>query len=146
MLPGFFDITPVDLGQLGPEPAVDVLREMILAEAGNLGIPISEIDVPYSTTTPDGGVDAIVRATPARTGNGLIFAPRTSYQVKAGDFALNSTSPGRIEELMLRPSSIQRRIGNEGGTLRKILYGGGDQSTRFRLFRKRWYICDTSLR
>ena len=47
MLPGFFDITPVELGQLGPEPAVHVLREMILAEAGNLGIPISEIDVPY---------------------------------------------------------------------------------------------------
>ena len=110
MLLGFFDVTPVDLMQLGPEPAVAVLREMILAEVGNLGIPISETDIPYSITTPDGGVDAVVRGTPTRPGNGLIYEPRTSYQVKAGEFPLNASSFGRIEELVIKPSSIERRV------------------------------------
>ena len=110
MLPGFFDVTPVELEQLGAEPAVGVLREMIFAEVGGLGIPVSEIDIPYSNTTPDGGVDAVVRGIPTKTGNGVIFAPRTSYQVKAGDFPLNSTSFARIEELLLKPSSIERRV------------------------------------
>jgi hypothetical protein len=76
MFPGFFEVTPVELGQLGPEPAVAVLREMIFSEVGNLGIPISETDIPYSITTPDGGVDAVIRGNPATPGNGLVSSHR----------------------------------------------------------------------
>jgi hypothetical protein len=32
----FFDVTPTELGQLGPEPAVAVLREMLWAEVHNI--------------------------------------------------------------------------------------------------------------
>ncbi len=131
MLLGFFDVTPVELGQLGPEPAVAVLREMILAEVGNLGIPISETDIPYSITTPDGGIDAMVRGTPTKPGNGLIYAPQTSYQVKAGDFPLNANSPGRIEELLLKPSSIERRVKSKGALSGKT-YTSDDISPRIR--------------
>ncbi len=84
MLRSFFDVTPVELGQLGSEPAVAVLREMLWAEVNNLGIPISDTDIPFSVTTSDGGVDAVVHATPKSGGNGLIFAPRTSYQFATG--------------------------------------------------------------
>ena len=64
MQQGFFDVTPVELGLLGPEPAVAVLREMLWAEVRNLGIPISDADIQFAVTTADGGVDATVKGTP----------------------------------------------------------------------------------
>jgi hypothetical protein len=109
LIPSFFDVTPVELEPLGSEPAVAVLREMLWAEVNNLGIPISQADIPFAVTTPDGGIDAVVNGTPRGAGNGLIFAPRTAYQVKAGNFVLNSTSPGAIEALLITPSAINTR-------------------------------------
>ncbi len=64
MQQSFFDVTPVELGQLGAEPAVAVLREMLWAEVHNLGIPISDTDVPFAVNDADGGVDTIVKGTP----------------------------------------------------------------------------------
>jgi hypothetical protein len=110
MLRSFFDVTLVELGQLGSEPAVAVLREMLWAEVNNLGIPISDTDIPFAVTTADGGVDAVVKAMPTGAGNGLIFAPRTSYQVKTGDFALNATSFAQIEKLLISPTAIAARV------------------------------------
>jgi hypothetical protein len=109
MLRSFFDVTPVELGQLGSEPAVAVLREMLWAEVNNLGIPISNTDIPFAVTTSDGGIDAVVYGTPKGPGNGLIFPPRTSYQVKTGDFTLNATNPGQIEKLLISPTAIAAR-------------------------------------
>ena len=57
MLQSFFDVTPVELDQLGSEPAVAVLREMLWAEANTLGVPISQVDVPFAVTTSDGGIE-----------------------------------------------------------------------------------------
>ena len=113
MFQSFFDVTPIELGQLGPEPAVAVLREMIWAEVNNLGIPISATDIPFAITTSDGGVDAVVDGIPTCPGNGLIFAPRTCYQVKAGSFTLNATSPAQIESLLIAPSAIKARINSK---------------------------------
>ena len=113
MFQSFFDVTPIELGQLGPEPAVAVLREMIWAEVNNLGIPISATDIPFAIATSDGGVDAVVDGMPSSLGNGLIFAPRTCYQVKAGDFTLNATSPAQIESLLIAPSAIKARINSK---------------------------------
>jgi hypothetical protein len=94
MQQSFFDVTPVELGQLGAELAVAVLREMLWAEIHNLGIPISDTDIPFAINDADGGVDAVVKGTPkGRSGNGLIFPPMTSYQVKAGDFPLSAPGP-----------------------------------------------------
>jgi hypothetical protein len=103
-------VIPAELGQLGPELAVAVLREMLWAEVNNIGIPISNADIPFAVTGADGGVDAIVTRTPKGLGNGLIFSPLTSYQVKAGDFALGATASAKIEELLLTPTAIKRRI------------------------------------
>jgi hypothetical protein len=110
MLRSFFDVVPFELGQLGSEPAVAVLREMLWAEVNNLGIPISDADIPFAVTTSDGGIDAVVNATPGGPGNGLIFAPRTSYQVKTGDFALNATSTAQIEKLLISPAATAARV------------------------------------
>jgi hypothetical protein len=110
MFRSFFDVTPIELGQLGTEPAVAVLREMLWAEVNNLGIPISDTDIPFAVTTSDGGIDAVVNATPSGAGNGLIFAPRTSYQVKTGDFTVNATNLAQIEKLLISPTAIAARV------------------------------------
>src|SRR6266851_444774 len=118
----FFDVTPVELGQLGPEPAVAVVREMLWAEVNNLGIPIPDTDIPFAVTNADGGVDAVVKASPKSPGNGLIFAPMTSYQVKAGDFSLSATTRSQIEALLITPAAIQERKktgANPAGTSHK---------------------------
>jgi hypothetical protein len=107
----FFDVTPLELGQLGTELAVAVLREMLWAEINYLGIPISDTDVPFAVNDADGGVDAIVKGTPKGAGSGLIFPPTTSYQVKAGDFSVSATRPAQIEELLMTPTAIRQRIG-----------------------------------
>src|SRR5271170_3690295 len=104
MQQGFFDVTPDDLGLLAPELAVAVTREMIWAEVSELGIPITDADVPFDINAADGGVDAVVKANPKSAGRGLIFPPQTRYQVKAGKFSL--ITPGEIEELLMRPGSI----------------------------------------
>lgn len=109
MLRSFFDVTPAELGQLGTEPAVAVLREMLWAEVNNLGIPITETDIPFNVYTSDGGIDAVVNATAVAPGNGLFFAPRTSYQVKSGDFVVSATSLAQIEQLLIRPAAIETR-------------------------------------
>ena len=88
-----------------------VLREMLWAEVRYLGIPISDTDIPFAVNDADGGVDAIVKGTPKSDGNGLIFAPRTSFQVKAADFSLRATSTWQIEQLLMTPSAIRKRIG-----------------------------------
>jgi len=114
MLRSFFDVTPVELGQLGSGPAVAVLREMLWAEVNNLGIQISDTDIPFAITTSDGGVDAVVNGTTSSPGNGLIFSPQTCFQVKTGEFTLNATSPGQIEKLLVSPAAIAARIKAKG--------------------------------
>jgi len=66
----FFDVTPTELGQLGPEPAVAVLREMLWAEVHNIGIPISDADIPFAVNDADGGVDAVVKGARKVPGTG----------------------------------------------------------------------------
>ena len=109
MQQSFFDITPNELAQLGPELAVDVMREILWAEASNLGIPITDVEVPFAITTADGGVDAVVNGTPKSAGNGVIFPPKTSYQVKVGDFTLTPNTGAEIEKLLLSPKAIEAR-------------------------------------
>lgn len=89
-----------------------VLRQMLWAEVSNLGIPIMDTYIPSAVYDADGGVDAVITATPKTGGNGLIFAPRTSYQVKAGDFSLSPTSLAQIEKLLITPAAIAARKRN----------------------------------
>jgi hypothetical protein len=109
MQQSFFDVVPVELDQLGSEPAVAVLREMLWAEVNNIGVPITDTDIPFAVNDADGGIDAIVKAVPKSAGNGLIFPPTTSYQVKAGKFPLSASALARIEELLITPTAVQAR-------------------------------------
>ena len=102
-----FDVNPKDLGDLAPDVAVAVLREMLWAECYSLGLAVTEADVPFAINDADGGIDGIIRALPAQTKSELLFPPQTSYQVKTGNF--NLKGPTEIEELLVRPSSIQAR-------------------------------------
>ena len=120
MQQSFFDVVPVELDQLGSEPAVAVLREMLWAEVNNIGVSISDTDIPFAVNDADGGIDAVVKGVPKSGGNGLIFPPTTSYQVKAGNFPLRAAALAQIEELLITPAAIQARKkarANPGGEL-----------------------------
>lgn len=84
MVQTFFDVEPFELSQLSPELAVDVLRQMLWAEVNNLGIPISETDIPFAINVADGGIDAVVTGQPEHAGSGLIFPSRTSLSGQSG--------------------------------------------------------------
>jgi hypothetical protein len=114
MATGFFDITPVELSYLGDELTVAVIRDVLCAEALNLGIPITDVDAPFNINVSDGGIDALVKGTPKGLGNGIIFAPRTSYQIKAGKFGLTPTTKNKIEELLIQPKAIGARKAKKG--------------------------------
>jgi hypothetical protein len=109
MQQSFFDVVPVELDQLGSEPAVAVLREMLWAEVNNIGVPISDTDIPFAVDDADGGIDAVVKAVQKSAGNGLIFPPTTSYQVKAGNFPLSASALAQIEKLLITPTAVHAR-------------------------------------
>jgi hypothetical protein len=67
------------------------------------------IAIPFAVNDADGGIDAVVKAVPKGAGNGLIFPPTTSYQVKAGNFPLSASALAQIEELLI---TVRVRNGN----------------------------------
>jgi len=63
-----FTVANEDLNRLSPSEAVDCLRELHWAEAADLGIQTSLIDVPSAINVDDGGIDAEVQDAPASRG------------------------------------------------------------------------------
>src|SRR5713101_4167814 len=49
-----------DLARLGPGEAVDLIRELLCAEARRIGLSTTEINVSAAVNMPDGGIDASV--------------------------------------------------------------------------------------
>lgn len=92
MLPSIFTVTKEQVGALGPEEAVDVLRRLLWAEANVLGISKTLIDVPSKINWNDGGLDAEVDSSPKASNAGIIHKGFTAYQVKSGDFRLTASS------------------------------------------------------
>lgn len=86
-----FAITSDHIKQLSPEDAVDLLRELLWAEATRLGIGKNLIDVPSAITVGDGGIDAQVTGVPTGISQGILKEGHTAYQVKTGDFSLSKT-------------------------------------------------------
>ena len=87
-----FDVQGEDLGRLGASAAVDLLRELIWAEAVRIGLAKNFIDVPTAINVSDGGVDGEIRDAAILSGDGIIKPGNTRYQVKTGSFSLASDS------------------------------------------------------
>jgi hypothetical protein len=52
-----FTVDNDDLNRLSPEEAVDVFRELLWAEATNIGIGKNFINVPSAISVADGGIE-----------------------------------------------------------------------------------------
>ena len=57
---GPFDVSADDLARVTPEQAVEIVKQLLVAEAIEIGIPATGVDVSSAITTPDGGLDAVV--------------------------------------------------------------------------------------
>jgi hypothetical protein len=81
-------VTADNLKQLSANDAVNLLHDLLWAEAARIGIAGNLIDVPSAITVGDGGVDAQVADVPSGLSQGIIKDGYTAYQVKTGDFSL----------------------------------------------------------
>ncbi len=125
---GIFTLSTEDLGRLDSTESVQVLRELLWAEATALSIAKNLIDVPGSITARDGGIDAKVEGVTVGTGQGIIKAGTTCYQIKAGEFS--PTEPANITKILCRPApnnhELQPKVKtclDHDGTLVVVLFG-----------------------
>lgn len=80
-----FEVKPEHMDATGPSEAVDLIRDLIYADAVASGIPYDRIDVPSAATSPD-GVDGIVRGAPEGGRHGIVKKGRACYQIESGRF------------------------------------------------------------
>jgi len=107
MLPTLLEPTIDDLRRLLPSQAVDLLRDMLHAEAETLGVKLTGITVSSAISVPDGGIDATVEGEfDESMGHGIIFSGRTYYQVKTGAFSAGK--PNELRTLLLKPAAIRQ--------------------------------------
>lgn len=123
-----FTVTKEDLARLSAEEAVDRFRDLLWAEATTLGIGKNLINVSTAITVSDGGVDAVVRDAPAKSGQGIIKLGLTCYQIKTGDYALSNRA--NIRKILFTPRSKGKELEpkvksclDNGGTLVVVLFG-----------------------
>ena len=79
-----FTVRNEDLTQLNQNTAVEFFQQLLWAEAHQLGIEISKINVSSWVNVHDGGVDATVDDVQIPIGRGIIKQGKTSYQIKSG--------------------------------------------------------------
>src|SRR5690348_17125322 len=99
-----FTVTPADLARLSADEAVDLLRELLWAEATTLGIGKNVINVPSAITVGDGGIDAEITAASVSGGQGIMKPGITRYQIKTGPFSLRNES--NIKSLLFTETSL----------------------------------------
>lgn len=131
----FFSVRNQDLDHLSPNEAVDLLRELLWAEASVLGIGKHLINVPSAITVRDGGVDAEVQNPHDQPGQGLIKQGLTRYQVKTGEF--QPSKPSNIGSILYTCTNKSRVLKprvksclDNNGTLVVVLFGWDDPEPR----------------
>ncbi len=80
----FFDITDEDIKRATARQTVEVMRQVLWADADRIGLPARCIRISHRIDVPDGGVDAVVEAHPALSCADALMPGRASYQIKAG--------------------------------------------------------------
>lgn len=118
-------VTNKDLDRLKPEAAVDLLRELLWAEASEIGIATHLVNVPSAITVADGGIDAEI-SNDSIGGQGIIKEGLTRYQIKTGDFPI--TQQSKIKELLFdkKGTVIKPRVKaclDRSGTFVIVLFG-----------------------
>lgn len=107
MLPIIFEPTVSDIRRQNAEAAVDMLRDILHAEARLQGLPPTAVSVSSNVTASDGGIDAETTSNkPETSPNGLIEPGRTGFQVKSGSFSFAIAAD--IKGLLYRPASRRK--------------------------------------
>lgn len=106
MLPSVLEPSVDDLARLGADKAVELLRDILQAEAGTLGISPTLVTVPSNINAPDGGVDAdVVGEFDGNAAHKIIFPGHTYYQVKTGKFS--GATELELKTLLFKPKSLR---------------------------------------
>ncbi len=80
-----FELGETDLSSQSPDRGVRLFRDLLWAECGRLGDPVSAVDITTWIHVPDGGIDANISRTRAEPASQLIEQGYTGYQIKTGD-------------------------------------------------------------
>ena len=122
-----FEVKPKHMNEMEPEKAVDLIRELICADAGASCIPYDKIDVSSAITSPDGGVDGVVCDAPADSKHGIIKKGYTCYQIKSGKFERSG-----LRKILFNGEKLKGRIKScldKKGTLIVVFTGWDEPDT-----------------
>lgn len=90
------DIPVEYLTKLKPHEAVNLVRNLVHADAEESGIPPNLISFPSATNAPDGGIDGKVDGASKESNRGTIKKSMTCYQIKSGDYRLDQNGIKKI--------------------------------------------------
>lgn len=79
-----FTVTNGDLARLIPEYAVELIRDLLWAEARRIGLPVTRVHISTRTDVPDGGIDATIEENASLIQSDLIKIGHMGFQIKAG--------------------------------------------------------------
>ena len=118
-------VEPKLLSHLAPDAAVNIFRELLWAEAAEIGLGPSLISVPGAITVADGGVDAEINAAiPAE--HDLLISGITRYQIKTGSFSGGNKSEVKALLLNKEGSDFHARVRScfeKDGAFVAVLFG-----------------------
>jgi len=81
-----FTVTPQQLAALDAARAVELVADLLWAEARRLGFPTTQVQVSTRINVPDGGVDASIDSSGTSGLNDSSFSEgRAAFQIKTGE-------------------------------------------------------------
>ena len=120
------NISPKVLGQLAPDTAVDLFRELLWAEASRAGVGPALVSVPGAINVADGGVDAEIKGVLPEMPGGLLYPGLTRYQIKTGAFSAGNESEMKALFLKEKSDELKERVRScfeKKGTFVIVLFG-----------------------
>ena len=116
------NITNDDLSKLDQREAVDLVRELVQADADESNIPPNIVSIPSAINAPDGGIDGKVDGAAKDSKQGTIKKGLTCYQIKSGDYRIDQRG---IKKLFGDKDNLKPEIENclKNGTLVIVLTG-----------------------
>ncbi len=117
-----FRLDPKKLSALSAEDAILRFRDLLLAEAALLKIPVTSINVPDAVTTADGGIDASVHTEVKLPTEGILSTAITRFQVKTGE-SFSAWQPAAIKKELFGDSPAAKE--NLGPAVRTCMDSGG---------------------
>ena len=123
-----FKVSVDTLAALSAKPAEELVKRMILAEAGSAKVGIDQVRTGGRPDSTDGGVDFEVKDAPQDSDGGLIKKGHTLYHVEPGDFSPSTDVPAVLFKRGGELRDAVRECLGAGGTLSVLLTRWGGSS------------------